>query len=150
MSRSVKIPEQSKAVMSHIVMPNHTNTLGNLMGGKLLHMIDIVGALSASRHASSNVVTAYIGEVTFKEPIKLGDVVELHCKVIWVGNTSMEVKVEVFRENIKTGDRILANDALLVFVALDDYGKPRQVPDLLPQTQEEQELYTQAKARRGK
>ena len=150
MSRLSKAPSESQTVMTQLVIPNDANALGNLMGGRLLHMIDIVGAMAASRHANCPVVTAHINEVNFREPVKIGDIVELCAKLVWVGNTSMEVKVDIFREDITTGQRMRTNDARLVFVALDSYGKPRQVPLLTLQTEQEQREFEEAAARHNK
>ncbi len=125
-------------------MPNDTNMLGNLLGGRLLHWIDIAGALSAMRHSSGVVTTASIDSVNFLHPVKMGEIVTLTASVIWTGRTSMTVLVCVTGENASDRNVRATNEAKLTFVALDSEGKPRPVPALIPGTPKEQELFNSA------
>lgn len=143
-----KTPSQSEVLMTELVLPNDANLLGNLLGGRLLHLVDIAGALAASRHAHRPVATASIESVDFCCPIKLGSLVRLHARLIWVGRTSMQTIVKVEAEDLITGKVIATNTAYLTFVALDDNNCPTPVPGLEPETDEERELFRQAEARR--
>lgn len=143
-----KTPSDSLTMMTEIVLPNDTNTLNNLMGGRLLHWMDIASAIAAQKHSNSIVVTAAVDTVSFKEPIKLGDVVNIKAWVTRSFKSSMEVFIEVWAENIPRGEKIKCNDAYYTFVALDSRNKPIQVPVLEPQTPEEIEKYDGALRRR--
>ena len=143
-----KFPSDSLTIMNEIVLPNDTNTLNNLMGGRLLHWMDIASAIAAQKHSNRIVVTASVDSVSFKEPIKLGDVVNIRAWVTRSFNTSMEVFIEVWAENIPRGEKIKCNDAYYTFVALDSRNKPVPVPTLEPQTPEEIEKYAGALRRR--
>ncbi len=134
--------------MNELVLPNDTNTLNNLMGGRLLHWMDIAAAISAQKHCNRIVVTASVDNVSFQHPIKLGDVITIHAKVTRAFNTSVEVRLEVWAENIPTGERLKSNEAYYTFVALDNDGKTVQVPHIIPETQEETDLYDGALRRR--
>jgi acyl-CoA hydrolase len=138
---------QSFVGMSELVMPNDTNPHGTLSGGRLMHWVDIAGAMSAMRHARRRVVTAAIDDVTFRAPIPEGFMVLLEAVVTCVGRTSMEVRVEVHGEDPVTGEVSHTTTAHLVFVALDA-GEPAEVPSLLPESTEEQELHQRAVERR--
>ena len=144
-----KAPSVSKVEMTELVLPNDTNLLGNLLGGKLMHWIDIAGAMAASRHSSRIVATVALDSLDFRHPARMGELVMLHAKLTWAGRTSMEVKVNAYAENIKSGNIILTNRAYLTFVALDDTGKPVPVPPLIPETDEERVDYAEAEKRRG-
>lgn len=144
-----KSPKESQVEMNELVLPNDTNLLGNLLGGTLLHWIDIVGAMAAQRHANSIVATVAIDSVDFKHPVKVGQIVNLKARVTWVGRTSMEVVVEVFAEDYLNGERKATNRAYLAFVAVDDQGKPREVPGLLIETEEERQECEAAEIRRA-
>ncbi len=134
--------------MNELVLPNDTNLLGNLLGGRLMHWIHIAGGMAAARHANSVVVTASVDNLDFRHPVKLGDIVRLKAKLTWVGKTSMEVKVDVFAENVKTHEVQLTNQAYLVYVALDKSGKPMKVPGLKLETKEERLEFKKAEKRR--
>lgn len=134
--------------MTELVLPNDTNLLGNLLGGRLMHWIDIAGALTASRHSNCVVATAALDSLDFRHPVRVGEMVRLKAKITWVGNTSMEVRVDVYCENMKTGATIKSNKAYITFVALDDSGKPTQVPSLCLETDEERKEYAAAEKRR--
>lgn len=143
-----KTPDESLTIMNEIVLPNDTNTLNNLMGGRLLHWMDIASAIAAQKHSNSIVVTASVDSVSFKEPIKLGDVVNIKAWVTRSFKSSMEVFIEVWAENIPRGEKIKCNDAYYTFVALDSRHRPIQVPALEPQTPEEVEKFAGALRRR--
>ncbi|WP_058485733.1 acyl-CoA thioesterase [Defluviitalea phaphyphila] len=145
-----KTPKESAVEMTELVIPNDTNVLGNLLGGRIMHWIDIAGAMAASRHSNKTVATVYVDSLDFKHPVRMGELVMLKAKLTWVGRTSMEVKVKVYAENLKTGAVILTNQAYLTFVALDDNGKPTPVPPLIPETEEEKKEYEEAEKRRIK
>ncbi len=139
---------QTLASSSHIVLPNDTNTLGNLMGGQLLNWIDIIAAISAHRHCKRVVVTASVGNVSFKKPIKLGDIVTLEAKVSRSFTTSMEVVINVSIESHASGEKNISNQAMFTFVAVDQIGKAIEVPELVPETDEEIKLFESALRRR--
>jgi acyl-CoA hydrolase len=144
----IKKPEDSFTVMNEIVLPNDTNTLNNLMGGRLLHWMDIAAAIAAQKHSNSIVVTASVDGVSFKEPIRLGDVVTLEAYVTRSFNSSMEVFIEVYAQNIPRGEKYKCNDAYYTFVALDSRNKPIVVPALEPQTEAQKIKYDGALRRR--
>jgi acyl-CoA hydrolase len=146
--QATKHPSNSLTIMNEIVLPNDTNTLNNLMGGRLLHWMDIASAIAAQKHSNAIVVTASVDTVSFKEPIKLGDVVNIKAWVTRAFHSSMEVYIEVWAENIPRGEKIKCNDAYYTFVALDSRHKPVQIPAIEPQTQEETERYAGALRRR--
>ena len=143
-----KTASQSEIEMTQLVLPNDTNILGNLLGGQLMHWIDIAGALAASRHSNKVVATVALDSLDFRHPIRLGEMVILKARLTWVGRTSMEVSVEVYAENMKTGNAILTNKAFISFVALDDDGKPTEVPPLILETEEEKRINKEAEKRR--
>lgn len=134
--------------MTELVLPNDTNTLNNLMGGRLMHWMDIVSAISAQKHSNRIVVTASVDNVSFSKPIRLGNVVTLEAKVSRAFSSSMEVAIEVWAEDIPSGNRIASNRAFFTFVAVDQLGKPIDVPELVPETDQERELYDGALRRR--
>ena len=134
--------------MNEIVLPNDTNTLGNLMGGKMLHWMDICAAIAAQKHSNHLVVTASVDSVSFKESIRLGDVVTLNAYVSRSFSTSMEVFIEVYARSVPSGDVVKSNEAYYTFVALDSRNKPTQVPEVQPQTEIEVQKYEGALRRR--
>lgn len=123
--------------MRELVLPNDANILGNLLGGRLLHWVDVAGAMAASRHAQSIVATVSIDSVEFKQPVKVGEMVLLKARLTWVGRTSMEVLVEVCSENYLSGKTTFTNRAYVTFVAVDENNKPKPVPGLILETEEE-------------
>lgn len=133
--------------MNELVLPNDTNTLNNLMGGRLMHWMDIAAAISAQKHSNNIVVTASVDNVSFKHAIKLGDVVTIEAKVTRAFQTSMEVRLDVWAENIPTGSRLKSNEAYYTFVAVNEKG-PIRVPEIAPETDEEKQLYEGALQRR--
>ncbi len=144
----LKSPRESMVEMTELVLPNDTNLLGNLLGGRLMHLVDIAGAMAAQRHSNRIVVTASIDSVEFKHPVKQGQIVILKARVTWVGRTSMEVEVEVFSEDYMTGERKFTNKAYITFVAVDSAGKPAEICGLLLETDEEKQEYEAAANRR--
>jgi len=143
-----KAPKESHTIMNELVLPNDTNTLNNLMGGRLLHWMDIAAAISAQKHCNRIVVTASVDNVSFKHAIKLGDVITIEAKVSRAFNTSVEVRLNVWAQNIPSGTRVKSNEAYYTFVALDQNGATVQVPELLPVTIEDMVLYEGALRRR--
>lgn len=132
-----KTPKESIAVLTEIVLPNDTNTLGNLMGGRLLHWMDIASAISATRHCGRIVVTASVNNVSFNQPIRLGEIVTLQAKVSRAFTSSMEVYIDVWVENNMTGEKKKCNEAIYTFVAVDQLGHAINVPQLVPESEEE-------------
>ncbi|MFN8276072.1 MAG: acyl-CoA thioesterase [Chitinophagales bacterium] len=143
-----KTPKDSTIMMTEIVLPNDTNALHNLRGGKILHWMDIASAIAAGKHANAVVVTASVDNVSFENPIKLGDVVTITAKVTRVFNTSMETHIQVWAENLPTQTRYRCNEAYYTFVALDSNGRPKKSVPLIPETEEEQKQYEGAQRRR--
>lgn len=143
-----KSPAESFTTMNEIVLPNDTNTLNNLMGGKLLHWMDICAAIAGQKHSNQIVVTASVDSVSFKESIRLGDVVTLNACVTRAFRTSMEVFIEVYAENIPRGEKVKCNEAYYTFVALDSRHKPVVVPELVPETEEQVQRFDGALRRR--
>ena len=147
MSKTKKAAE-TLTIMTEIVLPNDTNTLGNLMGGKLLHWMDICAAISAHRCSNRIVVTASVNNVSFSHPIKLGDIVTLEAKVSRTFNSSMEVYIDVFVEDHRTGARKQCNNAIYTFVAVDQIGSPISVPEVIAETDVEKDRFEGALRRR--
>ena len=134
---------------TELVLPGHTNPLGNVFGGRVMELADITGGVAASRHARASVVTVSMDELHFREPVKLGHVIILHASVNFAGHTSMEVGVRVEREDPLTGERVHTATAYLTFVALGPDGKPREVPPLIAETDEEKRRMENARIRRA-
>jgi acyl-CoA hydrolase len=143
-----KKPSDSISTMSQLVLPNDTNTLGNLMGGQLMHWMDIAAAMACMRHCNCPVVTASADNISFENPVRLGNLVTIEAKVTRAFNTSMEVYLKVHGEDIPTQFKYLSNEAYMTFVALDPNGKPRHIPELVPETEEESRRYDGALRRR--
>ena len=140
----------SKVEMTEIVFPNDANPLGNAMGGRVMHWIDICAAVAAGRHARTPVVTASVDQIDFHNPVPVGGIIVLLASVNFAGRTSIEVGVKVWQEDRATGDRKHVASAYLTFVSLDPVQRtPRAVPQLVPETSEEQRRFTQAKERRA-
>ncbi len=147
MARS-KTPRDTSTTMTEIVLPNDTNTFNNLRGGKILHWMDVCSAISAGKHTESVVVTAAVDNVSFENPIRLGDVVTINGSVTRAFKTSIEVFLQVSAENIPTGTKYKSNEAFYTFVGLDSNGKPKTAPELIPETKKEQKLFEGAQKRR--
>ncbi|GIV31900.1 MAG: acyl-CoA thioesterase [Saprospiraceae bacterium] len=149
MSLKAKKVSESITTMTELVMPNDTNPIGNLMGGNLMRWMDIVGSICAGKHCEAHVVTASVDHVSFHKPIPLGDVVTLTARVTRAFNTSVEIFVEVFANDLKGGNPRKCNHAYFTFVAIDEETKrPKPVPPVIPLTNEEQQLYESAARRR--
>jgi acyl-CoA hydrolase len=140
----------SRAELTTLVMPHMLNVLNNLFGGHLLSMVDQAAAVAAIRHAGGAAVTARFDKVDFRERIEAGALVTCMAQVEYVGNSSMDVAVEVYAENVATGQRRHTHTARVVFVAIDEQGRPRRVPRLVPETPEELERYERARTYREK
>jgi len=141
--------KDSQVEMVELVLPNDTNMLGNLLGGRLMHWMDIAAALAASRHCNNVAVTASVDNLNFHMAIKLGNIVRLKASVNRAFRTSMEVGVRVEVESIKSGELYLSNSAYLTFVNLDPIsGRPIPVPEIIPETDEEKSRFEQALKRR--
>jgi acyl-CoA hydrolase len=143
-----KTPSQSITINTEVVLPNDTNHVGNLFGGKLMQWVDITAAIAAQRHCGRVVVTAAINHVSFDNPIKQNSVVTLEAKVSRAFSTSMEIYVDVFVENTVTGEKTKCNEAILTFVAIDQNGAPLTVPPLTPETELEKKRFESALRRR--
>ncbi|MFO7825063.1 MAG: acyl-CoA thioesterase [Cyclobacterium sp.] len=148
MEMNKKLVKESEVIMTEMVLPNDTNTLNNLMGGKLMHWMDVVAAIAAQRHSNSIVVTASVDNISFKNPIALGNVVTLRSQVTRAFSTSMEVYIEVFAEDIPANKKYASHKAFFTFVAVDQQGMPIKVPELVPNGKKEEELYAGALRRR--
>ena len=138
----------SKIIMTELVLPNDTNTFGNLMGGRLMYWMDIAAALVASKHCGAPAVTASVDNISFTNPITLGNVVHIEAKITRAFNTSMEVHLKVWGEDIIQQYKYKSNEAYYTFVALDPTGKPRPVPPVITENEEETALYDGALRRR--
>jgi acyl-CoA hydrolase len=138
----------TQSEMTEIVLPNDTNPLGNLLGGRLMHLIDLTGAMAAYRHARTYIVTAAMDHIDFVQPVRLGHLVTLKSSVNRAFTTSMEVGVKVWAEDTQTGRQQHVASAYLVFVAIDREGRRQKVPELLPETPNELRRYADALLRR--
>lgn len=138
----------SLTIMTELVLPNDTNVFGNLMGGRLMYWMDIAAALSAQKHCNAPVVTASVDNISFENPIKLGNVVHIEAKVTRAFNSSMEVHMKVWGEDLTHQYKYKSNEAYYTFVALDPNRKPRPVPSLIAETEEEKRLFDGALRRR--
>jgi acyl-CoA hydrolase len=141
-------PADSYTMMTEIVLPNDTNVFGNLMGGRLMYWMDIAAAIAAQRHCNAPVVTASVDNISFENPIKLGNTVHIEAKVSRAFTTSMEVHLKVWGEDFTQQYKYKSNEAYYTFVALDPNRRPRKVPGLTPETEEEVKLYEGAIRRR--
>lgn len=144
-----KRPSESETRMVEVVLPNDANPLGFILGGRVMHLIDIAGAIAGHRHTRSLLVTAAVDGLQFLHPIKVGDLIILHARVTAVWNTSLEVEVEVFSEETLTGTRQLTSRAYLTFVATSRGGEPRVIPALILETDEEKARAAGAEIRRA-
>lgn len=142
-----KKAKETGAIATHLVLPNDTNFHNTLFGGKLMAWIDIVASISARRHCNREVVTASINHISFDKPIKMGDTVTLEAKVSRAFTSSMEIFVDVYVEDF-SGNREKANEAITTFVAIDQRGRTIQVPEVIPETEEEKVRYDGALRRK--
>lgn len=144
-SRTAK---ETLSITTKVVLPNDTNTLGNLFGGELLAWMDVISSVAAHRHCKRVVVTAAVNNVSFKQPIQHASIVTLEAKVSRAFSSSMEIFVDVFVEDHVTGARAKCNEAIYTFVAVDQNGGPIQVPELIPESDEEKIRYDGALRRK--
>jgi acyl-CoA hydrolase len=138
----------SVGTITTFVMPHMQNVRGDLFGGELMALVDQAAAVAAIRHAGGPAVTASIDRVDFRERIPVGSLVSCEATVDFVGNSSMDITVDVYSERVSTGERLHTNRAHVVFVAVDEFGKPKRVPRLVPETEEERQRYASAEAHR--
>lgn len=138
---------ESRVTLAVMMQPEHANSFGNVHGGWIMKLVDEAGGLACMRHAQQRVVTVAVDQLTFKHPILIGDLVTLFAEVSFTGRTSMEVEVKVTAENPLTGDAFHTNTAFLVYVAIDEAGKPIPVPPLKPRTEAQKKRMEQAKLR---
>ena len=137
----------SRITLSQLMHPEHANLLGNVHGGWIMKLVDEAGALACMRHAQCKVVTVAIDSMVFRQPIRIGDLIILNAEVSYAGRTSMEAEVQVQAENPLTGERTHTNTAYLVYVALNDEGKPTSVPPLQAENDDEKRRMEKAKER---
>jgi acyl-CoA hydrolase len=140
--------QDSFTTMNELVLPNDTNTFGDLMGGKLMYWMDIAAYFSAAKHCNSACMTASVDNLSFKSSIKLGNVICIEAIVSRAFSTSMEIHLKVWNQNMITQSRELSNEAFFTFVALDENKKPKKVPEIIPETEEQIKLYDGALRRR--
>jgi acyl-CoA hydrolase len=133
---------------SELALPNDSNSLGNLLGGKVMHLVDLAGAMAAMRHSRNVVVTAAVDQMSFLHPVRIGQWVRLRSAVNRVFRSSMEVGVKVFVEDLIRGEMQHTSSAYLTFVAIDDEGKPVSVPPVIPETEDEMRRFHEAGLRR--
>jgi acyl-CoA hydrolase len=143
-----RFSKETFAQTSKIVLPNDTNTLGNLMGGQLLNWMDITAGISAQRHCNRVVVTASVNSVSFNQPIKLGEIVTIEAKVSRAFTSSMEVFLDVWVESGLSRKKSKSNEAIYTFVAVDQNGSPIEVPELIPETELEKKRFDAALRRK--
>ena len=138
----------SRVEMVEVVLPQDANVLGNILGGRVMHLVDIAAAIAAHRHSNSHVVTASVDYVDFRSPIRIGELIILRARVNRAFRTSMEVGVKVFSENVLTGERKHTTTAYVTFVAIDETGRPKPVPPLILETSEDRRRFREALGRR--
>lgn len=148
MDQFSKTAKESSVTMTELVLPNDTNMFGNLMGGRLMYWMDIAAALAAMKHCGTPVVTASVDNISFENPIKLGNAVHIYARVSRAFSTSMEIHMSVWGEDALHQYKYKSNEAYFTFVSLDPNGKPRKVPTLVPETEEEKNLFDGALRRR--
>jgi acyl-CoA hydrolase len=144
----VRTVASTQSEMTEVILPNDANTLGNLLGGRLMHFIDLTGAIAAYRHSRTHVVTAAMDHIDFIQPVHVGDLLILKSSVNRAFNTSLEVGVKVWVEDPQTGSHLHVASAYLVFVAIDEHGRRQKVPALQPETPNEVRRYNDALLRR--
>ncbi len=145
---TAKTPSESRTVMTDLVLPSETNPLNNLFGGELLARMDRAASIAARRHSRRITVTASVNHVAFNQSVPVGSVVTVEAAVSRAFKTSMEVYIDVWMEDRFTGTKSKANDAIYTFVAVDDTGKPTEVPQLTPESDQEKERYAAALRRK--
>jgi acyl-CoA hydrolase len=143
-----KTPSESRTIQTEIVLPNDTNNLNNLMGGRLLHWMDIAAAVCAQRHCGRTCVTAAVNNVSFGHPIPKASIVTLEANISRAFSSSMEIIIDVWTEDMQSGSKTKCNEAIYTFVAVDNMGKPSKVPEVEPEEKIEQERFDAALRRR--
>lgn len=143
-----KTIKNTLTIMSELVLPNDANTIGNLMGGKLMYWMDIAAAMAAQKHCNSTVVTASVDNISFANPIKIGNILSIESRVTKAFNTSMEIYLRVWGEDLLSQEKYLSNEAYFTFVALGANGRPKKIPSILAETDEEKEMQAGALRRR--
>jgi acyl-CoA hydrolase len=143
-----KAVRESMSEYAELALPNDANGLGALLGGKVMHLVDLAAAMAAMRHARRAVVTASVDHLSFLHPVRIGQLVTLHSSVNRAFRTSMEVGVKVFAEDLMTGEKQHTTSAYLTFVALDETGHPTEIPPVIPETEDEKRRYVDASRRR--
>jgi acyl-CoA hydrolase len=147
-NRAGKRASASRVEMVEVVLPQDANVLGNILGGRVMHLVDIAAAIAAHRHSNSHVVTASVDHVDFRNPIRVGELIILKARVNRAFRTSMEIGVKVFSENVLTGERKHTTTAYVTFVAIDETGRPKPVPPLIVETAEDRRRFREALVRR--
>ena len=147
MTDNSKTIRASRVTISQLMHPEHANLLGNIHGGWIMKLVDEAGALACMRHAQRKVVTVAIDSMVFRQPIRIGDLIIINAEVSYVGRTSLEAEVQVLAENPITGEQTHTNTAYLVYVALDDDGRPTSVPGLIAETEDEKRRMEKAQER---
>jgi uncharacterized protein (TIGR00369 family) len=142
-----KTPQASKITVAQLMQPDHANNLGNVHGGWIMKLVDEAGALACMRHCHRRVVTVFIDQMEFHQPIRIGDLVTLTAEVTYTGRTSIEAEIKVTAEDPTTGEQVHTNTAYVVYVALDDERRPTEVPPIQASTPEEQEKLDAGKKR---
>jgi acyl-CoA hydrolase len=140
-----KSAAESTIEMTELVLPNDANVLGNVLGGRVMHWIDLAAATAAHKHCGSICVTASLERLSFLNPIKVGQLAHLKARVVCTGNTSLITKVDVYAENMDTGEKKLTSEAYLTFVCIDNNGKPKKVPPVKLETEDEKAECTRAR-----
>ena len=143
-----KRPADSRTILSQVMQPSDANVRGNVHGGVIMKLVDTAGAIAAIKHAGRQVVTAVMDSMTFRAPVYVGHLVTLEAEVTWVGRTSIETEVKVTAENVLTGEKTLTSTAYVVYVALDENGRPTEVPRLILETEAEKRRWAEAEERR--
>jgi acyl-CoA hydrolase len=142
-----KTVKNTHVIMHELILPNDTNLLGNVLGGRVMHLMDMCAAMSAYKHARTAVVTASVDRLDFLAPVKMGEIMILKSSVNYTGKSSMEVGVRIESENPKTGSIYHTSSAYLTFVSLNDNGKPQGVPMVAPETDVEKQRFEKGRAR---
>ncbi len=148
-SKEGRTPRDSRVEMVELVLPNDANTLGNVLGGRVLHWIDLAAAIVAHRHCRSEAVTVSLDQMSFLAPIKVGQLAVIAAKMTYTGRTSMEIRVDVQCEDLLSGERRQTSTAYLTFVAIDKQGRPAPVPPLVLETDEDRREWREAESRRA-
>jgi acyl-CoA hydrolase len=148
--REMRTVRESALDTAHLMMPQDANIQGNVYGGTIMKLMDEIAGSVAALHARKNVVTASVDQMSFYEPVYIGNLLLLKASVNFVGKTSMEVGVRIEAKDLKTGNTLHTGSSYLTFVALDEFGKPTEIADVVPETEQEKKRFREAKARRSR